>query len=109
NGCEGFALLAMAERDPKRALTLIAAATNLRLKYGSDVMPEFREELQDALVRARTQVSERIAEEAWAKGTSLTLITVVEFASGSERRHDKNGSAQLTSRDMHAARRTSRD
>jgi len=104
NGCEGFALLAMAERDPKRALTLIAAATNLRLKYGSDVMPEFREELQDALVRARTQVSERIAEEAWAKGTSLTLTTVVEFASGSDRRPDKNGDAPLTDREMQVAR-----
>lgn len=70
-GLEGFAALAVAERQPVRALRLAGAAHALRAAIGAPLYPRWQARLDGWLATAREALGAPAAEEAWAAGAAL--------------------------------------
>jgi non-specific serine/threonine protein kinase len=77
---EGFAGLAAADAQPRRAHCLAAAATTLRRIIGAGPPPAWRADLERSLGAASRGLSRNTIEEANARGRSMTLPEAIAFA-----------------------------
>jgi non-specific serine/threonine protein kinase len=77
---ERFAGLAVARKQPQRALRLAGAAAALRLTSGSALPPIEQEALDDELASARRLLSNGRDLSAWDAGTALTTEQAVALA-----------------------------
>ncbi|MCA9934399.1 MAG: tetratricopeptide repeat protein [Ardenticatenaceae bacterium] len=79
---EDICVLDLAENDPMRALTLCAAATELRQNIGALLPPTDLEKLQDRMERAVQMVGEEQRMKARQQGMGMTLQDAVSYALG---------------------------
>jgi hypothetical protein len=77
---EGFACLALAGGCAARALTLAAAAANIRQQICAPLFPAEQSKLDFTLLNAWEVLSESEGKDAWARGCDMTLERAVEFS-----------------------------
>ncbi len=77
---EGFACSALAQRDPARALAITAAAAHLRQWIGAPLMPAEQSELSEKLKPAWTSLSGEDSKAAYARGSSMSVETAIQYA-----------------------------
>ena len=102
--CDGMALLAMVQKQPERVVLLVATATSLRRRYASEPMPEFVQQIQEALTKARAAIGPPAAEAAVRRADSFNLRQAIELASGAQPRTDDAGTVPLSARELEIAR-----
>jgi predicted ATPase/DNA-binding winged helix-turn-helix (wHTH) protein len=77
---EGWVCLAVAQKDPSRALTLAAAAAQLRQIVGASLSQDEQSQLDQTLLAARESLTETEGKRAWTEGSAMTLDEVVKFS-----------------------------
>jgi tetratricopeptide (TPR) repeat protein len=77
---ECYALIAVAEEEPKRAAILLGAAEALREKAQSPMTDWERIEYDQCMAQLRTLFSEAEFDALWAEGRSMTMEQAVQFA-----------------------------
>jgi hypothetical protein len=79
-GLEGFARLAAAEGQLRRAIRLAGAADALRQKTGSPLSPYWRDELDRRLRPATETLSAAEYEAAWSEGKRMRIEDAIADA-----------------------------
>ena len=97
---DGLALLAVSDRDPKRAMALIASSSRLRMTSNSERAKWEGAELEAGLAQARAQLDVRAADAAWRRGSALKLKEAALYASGLSDGHVAKSESPLTPREM---------
>jgi predicted ATPase len=77
---EGFACLALALGDTKRALTLAAAAAHLRQLIGAPLPQAEQQKLDRTLLLAWKSLSVAQGQQAWAAGSAMTLEDSIRYS-----------------------------
>jgi hypothetical protein len=77
---EGFACLALALGDAKRALTLAAAAAHLRQLIGAPLPQAEQQKLDQTLLLAWKSLNETQGQQAWAEGSAMTLEDSIRYS-----------------------------
>ena len=77
---ESLAIIAAAQRRPRRAARLFGAAEALRETIGSSMTPLERTEYAEAISNTHAQIDESEWSTAWAEGRALPLDQAVAFA-----------------------------
>ena len=77
---EGWARLALAQKRPSRALTLAAAAAQLRHLVGASLAQEEQSKLDRTLLTAWESITEAEGKRAWTEGCAMSLDEVVKFS-----------------------------
>ena len=77
---EGFACLALALGDTKRALTLAAAAAHLRQLIGAPLPQAEQQKLDQTLLLAWKELNETQGQQAWAEGSAMTLEDSIRYS-----------------------------
>ena len=77
---EGFACLALALGDTKRALTLAAAAAHLRQLIGAPLPQAEQQKLDRTLLLAWKSLNETQGQQAWAEGSAMTLEDSIRYS-----------------------------
>jgi hypothetical protein len=76
----GFAELATAEAQPRRARRLAGAAAALRQKHGTPLAPSLQVRLEHTLELVRSACSGEDAVAAWSEGQAMTLEQAMAYA-----------------------------
>jgi non-specific serine/threonine protein kinase len=76
---EGIAVAGVAA-DPRRGLTLFAAASRLREEVETPVQLPWSIWLEPAMAEARAALPERIADKAWESGRAMSSAQLLAFA-----------------------------
>jgi hypothetical protein len=76
----GFAELATAEAQPRRALRLAGAAAALRQKHGTPLAPSLQVRFDRTLELVRSAIRGDDAGAAWAEGQAMTLEQAIAYA-----------------------------
>src|SRR5829696_7778285 len=79
-GLEGFACMAGVRGETERAARLWGAAQALHETKGIPRDPDFLAEADARISAVRTGMGEEEWEEAWRKGTAMTLEEAVSYA-----------------------------
>ena len=79
---EGFACLALAERQADRALKLAAAAAHLRQLIGAPLHQAEQSKLEQTLLPAWASLSEAEGKRAWAQGFAMSLEKAIQYSLG---------------------------
>jgi predicted ATPase/DNA-binding winged helix-turn-helix (wHTH) protein len=77
---EGFACLAAARDESKRALKLTAAAAHLRQLIGAPLYQAEQSKLEQNLASAWESLSAAEAKAAWAEGSAMSMENAVEYS-----------------------------
>ncbi|HKT23336.1 MAG TPA: tetratricopeptide repeat protein [Terriglobales bacterium] len=77
---EGYARLALAQGQPKRALKLAGAAAHLRSLVGAPLRHAEQEKLNEALAPAWNALGKPAGEEAWAEGAAMTFEKAIQYS-----------------------------
>lgn len=77
---EGFARLAVTRSEHERALTLAAAASEIRARLGAAAAPHWRRRVEESMARCRVRVRPQVAAAAQARGTSMSLPDAIGYA-----------------------------
>jgi tetratricopeptide (TPR) repeat protein len=77
---EGYACLALAERHTARALTLAAAAAQLRRLISAPLPPAEQSKFDRWLVPAWETLSEPDGKDAWAKGAAMSPERALQYS-----------------------------
>lgn len=77
---EDMGLMAVAARQPQRALRLIGAAAALRDAHGSPPAPNEQARLDQALEQARRALEPARAQSAWDEGRQMSLEAAIHYA-----------------------------
>ncbi len=77
---EGWACLALAQERPSRALTLAAAAAQLRHLIGASLSLDEQSKFDRTLLVAWESLTEAEGKRAWIEGSAMTLEEVVKFS-----------------------------
>ena len=77
---EGYACLALTEGHAKRALTLAAAAAQLRRRISAPLSPVERSKLDRTLVPAWESLSDQEGKSAWEKGSAMSFENVTQYS-----------------------------
>jgi tetratricopeptide (TPR) repeat protein len=81
NQLEGFAFIALARSDAKRAATLLGAAEALREQAEAEMLPVERYEYDQAVGRLRGSLPTDALERAWSSGRAMSMDDAVRMAS----------------------------
>jgi predicted ATPase/DNA-binding winged helix-turn-helix (wHTH) protein len=76
---EGFACLALAQRQPVRALKLAAAATHTRRIIGAFLPQAEQSKLDRKLLPAWQSMGEAQAKDAWETGLTMSLESAIQY------------------------------
>ncbi len=76
---EGFAYLAAAQEQARRALTLAGAAAHLRRLISAPLPQAEQLKLDQFLLPARESLGESQQTEAWAQGSSMNLAQAIQY------------------------------
>ncbi len=77
---EGYARLALAQGQPKRALKLAGAAAHVRSLIGAPLRHLEQEKLNQALAPAWDALGKTAGEEAWAEGAAMTFEKAIQYS-----------------------------
>ncbi|HUK46400.1 MAG TPA: tetratricopeptide repeat protein [Terriglobales bacterium] len=77
---EGYACLAAARADAKRALRLAAAAAHLRRVISAPLPEAEQSKLEQNLSRARNLMTEAEAKAAWEEGSAMSFEKAVQYS-----------------------------
>jgi non-specific serine/threonine protein kinase len=100
---EGFALLALADGDVARTVTLAAAARSFRTTLENKATPDWTEEVTNGLESARARMSSTAAEAAWQQGAAMNIQEAVEYAIGAVPAKIQANGSPLTGRETQVA------
>ena len=100
---DGLALLAVADRNPTRALVLAGASSRQRLASQSEPSRWDQNEVHQGVAKARSMLATTAASEAWRRGVTFSLEEAVAFAKGSATEKRAHGGSALTAREMQVA------
>lgn len=81
---EGYACLAVAEEQAKRALTLAAAATQLRKLISTPLSQAEQSPLDKTLHCARKALTESEVRNAWNRGSTMSLDEAIQCSLGEQ-------------------------
>jgi predicted ATPase/DNA-binding CsgD family transcriptional regulator len=79
---EGFALLALADGDAARTVTLASAAHSFRARLENEATPDWTDDVNTGLETARAKLSRQVAEAAWQQGAAMNIQEAVDYAIG---------------------------
>jgi predicted ATPase/DNA-binding winged helix-turn-helix (wHTH) protein len=79
---EGYACLAVAEKDAARALTLAAAADRLRRLISAPLSQAEQSKLDRTLLAAWKSLDDAEGKRAWAEGSAMNLETAMQYSLG---------------------------
>jgi len=91
---DAFALLAVAENDPVRAVRLASAAAGTREVSEGFTVPAWSQLMAAAVARARSVMTRERFQSAWAEGQALTMSEATSYALGESRFEDLQPSAR---------------
>jgi tetratricopeptide (TPR) repeat protein len=77
---EGFACLAVALGEPKRALILAAAASHLRRLISAPLTEAEQAKLDEALSSASEALGDAEGKTAWAEGSEMTIDSAIQYS-----------------------------
>ena len=103
---EGIAVAGMAA-DPRRAVTLLGAASKLREEVETPVQLPWSIWLEPAMAEARAALPERIADKAWESGRAMSpaeLLALAREASGGASGKGARSVGGLSKRELEVAR-----
>lgn len=80
--CARAALVATAQGQSERAVTLASLAEALRAQTGQIMLPPLQARLDEALAGIRVRLSERVSNRAWRAGQTMSLAEAFEFLLG---------------------------
>ncbi|HEY1455355.1 MAG TPA: tetratricopeptide repeat protein [Candidatus Dormibacteraeota bacterium] len=100
---DGMSLLAIDDRDPKRALVLAAGSAAQRAAAESNPPDWDQVEVVEAIARARSLMPRAGATAAWRRGSAMTLREAVAYAKGTPPDNRTKGGLALTGREMQVA------
>jgi predicted ATPase/DNA-binding CsgD family transcriptional regulator len=100
---EGFALLALADGDPARMVTLAAAARGFRTYLENKATPDWTEEVTNGLETARAKLSPNAANAAWQQGAAMNIQEAVDYAIGAGPAAISTNGSPLTGRERQVA------
>jgi non-specific serine/threonine protein kinase len=100
---EGFALLALADGDVARTVTLAAAARGFRTTLENKATPDWTEEVTNGLESARARLSATAAEAAWQQGATMNIQEAVDYAIGAVPAKILANGSPLTGRETQVA------
>jgi predicted ATPase/DNA-binding winged helix-turn-helix (wHTH) protein len=75
---EGSSCLALAQGQPARALTLAAAAAQLRRRIGAPLPKAEQIRLDQTLLAAWKSLSDSVGKQAWEEGSSMSIEKAVQ-------------------------------
>jgi non-specific serine/threonine protein kinase len=100
---EGFALLALADGDVARTVTLAAAARSFRTTVENKATPDWTGEVTSGLEAARARLSPNAAEAAWQQGAAMNIHEAVDYALGAMPAAIRANGSPLTGRERQVA------
>ncbi len=77
--CARASLVAAAQEQYERAVTLYSIADSLGSQSGQAMIPPLQAKLDEAMAAIRTQLSERNLDAAWKAGREMSLSEAFEF------------------------------
>ena len=80
NQLECFAIMAVSEEEPHRAVKLFGAAEALRDKAQSPMTDQERVEYDQSVAQLRAMISEAEFNARWAEGRAMTMDQAIRFA-----------------------------
>jgi predicted ATPase/DNA-binding CsgD family transcriptional regulator len=99
----GMSLLALADRDPVRALVLAAAGEHQRTESRAEPSGWDEQEVTAGVTRARSMLTPAAGAAAWGRGLAMSLGDAVLYARGASQVKPTNGTFHLTPREMQVA------
>jgi non-specific serine/threonine protein kinase len=100
---EGFALLALADGDVARTVTLAAAARSFRTTLENKATPDWTEKVTNGLESARARLSPNAAEAARQQGAAMNIQEAVDYAIGAVPAKILANGSPLTGRETQVA------
>jgi non-specific serine/threonine protein kinase len=100
---EGFALLALADGDVARTVTLAAAARSFRTTLENKATPDWTEKVTNGLESAKARLSPNAAEAARQQGAAMNIQEAVDYAIGAVPAKILANGSPLTGRETQVA------
>jgi predicted ATPase/DNA-binding CsgD family transcriptional regulator len=100
---DGLSLLALAQGDATRAVTLAAVSHQQRSTSQSEPPRWDQEEVKAGLAAARSALGSRAAAAAWRQGADMNITEAVLFAKRSDEPNGRNTTTALTRRETQVA------
>lgn len=100
---EGLALLAVAEGDAGRALTLIASAAALWAAAGSRAMPDWKRQVDQGAGTAAAKLGPQATDAARRLGAAMSAQQAVRYAIGASPASNRDEGNPLTIRETQVA------